>query len=62
MAVVTGAGSGLGLGTAARLGEAGADLFLHYRTPRPQMDVLIERLRKEEVIVGFAGLVGCRLH
>ncbi|MHB1415011.1 MAG: SDR family NAD(P)-dependent oxidoreductase [Chloroflexota bacterium] len=47
VAVVTGAGSGIGLGTAARLGEAGADLFLHYRTPRPQMDALVERLRKE---------------
>lgn len=46
VAVISGAGSGLGLSTAMRLAEQGADLFLHYRTPRPQMDEAVVTLRQ----------------
>jgi glucose 1-dehydrogenase len=46
VAVVTGAASGIGLGTALRLGQCGADLLLHYRTPRPQMEEAVSELRR----------------
>ena len=46
VAVVTGAGSGLGLQTAVRLAQQGADLFLHYRTPRPRMDEAVAEMRR----------------
>lgn len=45
VAVVSGAGSGIGLGTARRLALQGADLFLHYRTFRPQMDKVVSEIR-----------------
>lgn len=46
VAVISGAGSGLGLSTAMRLAQQGADLLLHYRTPRPQMDEAVVTLRQ----------------
>jgi NAD(P)-dependent dehydrogenase (short-subunit alcohol dehydrogenase family) len=46
VAVVTGAGSGLGLQTAVRLAQQGADLFLHYRTKRPRMAEAMAEMRQ----------------
>ena len=46
VAVVTGAATGIGFTTAEHLAEAGADLFLHYRTPRARLQDLISKCEK----------------
>jgi glucose 1-dehydrogenase len=56
VAIVTGAGTGIGAGIAQRLAECGADLFLHYRSHRQQAEELaatIEPLGRR-VAVGAA--------
>jgi NAD(P)-dependent dehydrogenase (short-subunit alcohol dehydrogenase family) len=46
VAVITGAGTGLGSGIARQLAGAGADLFLHYRTHGKDLETLADELRR----------------
>jgi len=48
-AVITGASRGIGKAVAVRLGKAGANLVLNYRSRDNSMDELIESLEKEGV-------------
>jgi len=48
-AVITGASRGIGKAVAVRLGKAGANLVLNYRSRDTSMDELIESLEKEGV-------------
>ncbi|MFN8622856.1 MAG: SDR family oxidoreductase [Chloroflexota bacterium] len=45
VAIVTGAGTGLGTAIAGALGDAGADLLLHYRSHAGATEALADRLR-----------------
>lgn len=55
VAVITGSGSGLGQGIAARFAQAGAAVVIHYRTSASGADQLLQRLKDQGARVMVQG-------
>jgi NAD(P)-dependent dehydrogenase (short-subunit alcohol dehydrogenase family) len=56
VAIVTGAGSGLGLGVARRFAEAGATVVVHYRKAAAGAEALVDRIGRERAVAAQADL------